>query len=305
MPEVDAALIEKVRRFGRFYTRHVGALAEGLLESSHPLPEARVLFELGQGPVAASTLAARLDMDAGYLSRLLARLAEAGLVAAVADAHDARRKPLHLTEAGRARFTALDAASQAQVAAWLGKLPPGAPDRVTGAMGEIESWLGGAAGGAALRGLQPGDLGWVIGAHGRIYAQEYGWDQTFEALVAGICQQFVDQFDPAHSGGWIAELAGRPVGSAFVVPGPDAASAKLRMVIVERALRGLGLGRRLVEAAEGFARETGRTRMVLWTHNVLTDARALYAKLGYRMTHSAPHVSFGKALVEETWERRL
>jgi DNA-binding MarR family transcriptional regulator/GNAT superfamily N-acetyltransferase len=297
--------LDSVRRFGRFYTRHVGALAEGLLDSPHPLPEARLIFELGQAEATASALAERLGMDPGYMSRLVRRLDQAGLLARGDDAADARRQPLRLTDAGRTTFERLDAASRAQVAGWLAPLDATARDRLVGAMMAIEALLSGAAPTATLRPLGPGDLGWVIGAHGRIYAEEYGWDWTFEALVAGICQQFVAGFDPATSAGWIAELAGLPVGSVFVVPGPDEATAKLRMLILERAARGQGLGRRLVETAEDFARRSGRTRMVLWTHDVLQDARALYAGRGYRLTHAAPHHSFGQDLVEETWERAL
>lgn len=156
-----------------------------------------------------------------------------------------------------------------------------------------------------IRGLLPGDLGWVIGAHGRLYAAEFGWDWRFEAMVAGICREFVETFDPATHGGWIAELARTQAGSVFVVPGPDTATARLRMLILEPAARGRGLGRQLLHAAEAFARARGCARMVLWTHSVPADARGLYAKQGYRMTHSAPHTSFGQALVEETWERAL
>jgi len=305
MPADSALQIATVRRFGRFYTRQVGALAEGLLDSPHPLPEARLIFELGQLDNTAGALADRLGMDAGYMSRLVRRLETAGLLARGEDEADGRRQPLRLTAAGRARFAELDAASQAQVGHWLAPLAPAARGHLVQAMATIEALLDQRPQAVALRGLQPGDIGWIVAAHGRLYAQEYGWDWTFEAYVAGACRDFIEGFDSARSAGWIAEAGAAKVGSVLVAPAAAAGSAKLRMVILEPAFRGRGLGRRLVEAAEAFARDAGYRRMELWTFDVLADARALYARLGYACTHREPQHRFGHALVEERWERRL
>lgn len=297
--------IAAVRRFGRFYTRHVGALGEGLLGSPHPLPEARLVFELGQGQATASALADRLGMDAGQMSRLVRRLEQAGLLRRAADEADARRQNLRLSAAGRAIFDRLDAASRAQVAGWLGPLGAAGRDRLVKAMDEIETLLDGRPAPVDLRQLRPGDLGWIVAAHGRIYAEEYGWDQTFEAHVAGACAEFVERFDPTRARAWIADAAGRPVGSVMVMPAADADGARLRMVVLERAMRGLGLGRRLVETAQDFARQAGFLRMELWTFDVLHAARTLYARLGYGCTQRTAQRRFGHDLVEERWERPL
>jgi DNA-binding MarR family transcriptional regulator/GNAT superfamily N-acetyltransferase len=299
------AQVAAVRRFGRFYTAHVGALAEGLLDSPYPLAEARVLYELAQGTTTASVLGARLRMDPAQLSRILRRLENAGLVYRATDAADARRQVLHLSQQGATTVAGLDRASQAQVAGWLAPLPDAARRRLVTSLGTVERLLGGATPRPALRPLRPGDLGWVVGAHGRIYDAEYGWDRSFEALVAGIVRDVSTNFDPARECAWIAELNGAPVGSAFLVRGPDAATAKLRLVIVEPAARGLGLGRNLVRTCEDFARAQGYRRITLWTHSVLLAARALYASEGYRLVASAPHHSFGHDLVEETWDKDL
>ena len=305
MPADCAEQTTAVRRFGRFYTRQVGALAEGLLDSPHPLPEARLIFELGQHDDSAGALAERLGMDPGYMSRLVRRLDAAGLLARGEDQSDGRRQPLRLTAAGRARFAELDAASQAQVDQWLAPLDPAARAALVQAMATIEALLGQARPAVALSGLRPGDIGWIIAAHGRLYAQEFGWDWTFEAYVAGACRDFIEGFDPARSAGWIAEAGAVKVGSVLVAPAEAAGCAKLRMVILEQAFRGRGHGRRLVEAAEAFARDAGYRRMELWTFDVLADARALYARLGYACTHREPQHRFGHALVEERWERML
>lgn len=297
--------IDAVRRFGRFYTRHIGALAEGLLGSPHPLPEARLIFELGQQPAVASELAARLGIDPGFLSRLVGRLDQAGLLQRGQDPDDARRRPLHLTDAGQRTFRSLDTASRAQVAGWVAPLDEAARARLVAAMADIEALLSGGAPDLVLRPLGSGDLGWIISAHGRIYAEEYGWDWTFEAYVAGACRDFADAFDAARSAGWIATCHDRPVGSVMVQPAGAPGVAKLRMVLLERAFRGRGFGRRLVETAEQFARDAGYRRMELWTFDVLADARALYSRLGYACSDREPQRRFGHALVEERWHRTL
>jgi DNA-binding MarR family transcriptional regulator/GNAT superfamily N-acetyltransferase len=302
---MDQPAIEAVRRFGRFYTRHIGALAEGLLDSPHPLPEARVLFELGSAPAAAAVLATRLGMDAGQLSRLLGRLEGAGLLARAPDAADARRQVLRLTPAGQAAFAALDGATRSQVAGWLAPLgPPGAAALVD-AMARIEALLDPAPPPPGLRPLRIGDIGWITAAHGRLYAAEFGWDWTFEAYVARACADFADRFDPARSAGWVLHVADAPIGSVLVQPGAKRKVAQLRMVLLEPAFRGRGLGRRLVETAEAFARTAGQARMELWTFDTLTAARALYAGMGYAIAQSLPATRFGLDMAEERWERAL
>lgn len=302
----DPVQIAAVRRFGRFYTRHVGALAEGLLDSAFSLPEARVLWELGQAPSAvASALAARLGMDAGHLSRVLRKLEDAGQVKRSPDTEDARRQLLALTARGRGTFDRLDRASRAQVGGWLAPIAPGDRASLVAAMGRIEQLLGGIRSAPAVRPLRPGDLGWVVAAHGRIYAAEYGYDWQFEAMTAGIVQAYVANFDPSRENAWIATLDDAAVGSVFLLRGPDADSAKLRLVIMEPSARGLGLGRRLVRECETFARARGYRRITLSTHSVLVAARALYASEGYVLVASAPLHSFGCDLVEETWVKDL
>ncbi|TQF77237.1 MarR family transcriptional regulator [Elioraea sp. Yellowstone] len=298
--------IAAVRRFTRFYTRHLGVLREGLLDSPFALTEARVLYELAQAPeLGAAELARRLALDAGYLSRILRRFETDGLIARDPVPEDGRRATLRLTEAGREAFAGLDAASRAQVRRLLAALPASARPRLVAAMRTIEALLDTDAPAPWLiRPLGPGDGGWVVESHGRLYAQEYGWNAEFEALVAEIVAAFLRAHDPACEGGWIAERDGAPVGSVFVVR-QDARTAKLRLLLVEPEARGLGIGRRLVEHAMGFARGVGYARMTLWTNDVLVAARHIYESAGFVCTAREPHTSFGKDLVSETWERDL
>lgn len=298
--------IAAVRRFTRFYTRHLGVLREGLLDSPYALTEARVLYELAQAPeLGASELARRLALDAGYLSRILRRFEADGLLARDPVPADGRRSALRLTEAGREAFAALDAASRAQVRGLLAGLPTPARQHLVAAMRAIEALLDREAPAPWLiRPLGPGDGGWVVESHGRLYAAEYGWNAEFEALVAEIVAGFLRAHDPAREGGWIAERDGVPVGSVFVVR-QDARTARLRLLLVEPGARGLGIGKRLVEHAMGFARGAGYARMTLWTNDVLVAARRIYEAAGFTCTGREPHRSFGKDLVAETWERDL
>ncbi|WP_019014704.1 bifunctional helix-turn-helix transcriptional regulator/GNAT family N-acetyltransferase [Elioraea tepidiphila] len=306
---VDTPLDRQIaafRRFTRFYTRHLGVLREGLLDSPYPLTEARVLYELAQAPdLGAADLARRLGLDAGYLSRILRRFETDGLLAREPVPEDGRRATLRLTEAGRQEFAVLDAASRGQVRGLLARLPDAARRRLVAAMRTVEALLDRDAPAPWLiRPLGPGDGGWVVESHGRLYAQEYGWNAEFEALVAEIVAAFLRAHDPAREGGWIAERDGVPVGSVFVVR-QDARTAKLRLLLVEPEARGLGIGRRLVEHAIGFARGAGYARMTLWTNDVLVAARRIYEAAGFVCTAREPHTSFGKDLISETWERAL
>ena len=301
---VSADRIEAVRHFNRWYTQQVGALRGDLLATPYPLPQARVLFELAhRDGVTAADLAATLGLDRSYLSRLLAGLEKKGLVLRARDKADARRQSLALTAAGRRAFADLDRRSRDEVRAILAPLAPERERRLLGAMAAIEHVLG--AGETTevpftLRAHEPGDLGWVVSRHGALYAREYGWDASFEALVAEIAAKFLREFDPARERAWIAERDGERVGCVFVV-GESASVAKLRMLLVEPDARGLGLGRRLVAECIRFARSVGYRELVLWTNDVLHAARRLYVEAGFTLVGEQRHTSFGHPLVGQTW----
>jgi DNA-binding MarR family transcriptional regulator/GNAT superfamily N-acetyltransferase len=299
------ARIAAVRRFSRFYTRQLGLLQESLVHTRFSLSEARVLYELAhRAQVTASELAADLDLDHGYLSRILRRFGEDGLLRKVRAPDDGRQSLITITAKGRKAFAPLDRGSHDQVAELLGRLGPVEQARVVGAMATVESILGNASSRAQallLRPHRPGDMGWVTSAHGALYASEYGWDITFEALVAKIAAEFIENFDPAREHCWIAELDGAPVGSVFVVRKTDAI-AKLRLLIVDPKARGLGLGKRLVEECLRFARGAGYSSMTLWTQSCLTAARGIYERAGFKLVAEEPHHSFGVDLVGETWD---
>lgn len=305
--------IAALREFGRFYTRRLGALQPGLLGSDLPLAEARMLYELAQAPSStAAELARRLGLDQGHLSRVLRRLEGRGLLTRRADPADGRRARLALTREGRAAFAQLDQAARDQAAAWLAPLPETGRRRLVGALEEARRLLDPPAAGEAdaliaLRTHRPGDIGWIVERHGALYAEEYGWDTTFEALVAEIGAAFLRRHDPARERCWIAEdAAGERLGSVMIVrDGEDAATARLRLLLVEPAARGRGLGRRLVAQAEAFAREAGYRRATLWTNSCLLAARRIYAAAGWRMTRAEPYRGFGHDLVGETWEKDL
>jgi DNA-binding MarR family transcriptional regulator/N-acetylglutamate synthase-like GNAT family acetyltransferase len=306
MAKTDAAAEQRVaavRAFNRFYTRRIGVLQEGLLHSPFSLAEARVLYELAQrvGPTA-SELGQALDLDAGYLSRILAGFAARGLVGRRPSPSDSRRSLLQLTAKGRKAFAALDRRSQDETGALLATLAADEQDRFVGALRTIERLLGGAPAAApyVLRPHRPGDIGWVVHRHGVLYAQEYGWDERFEALVAGIAAKFVENYDARCERCWIAERDGEIVGSVFLVR-QSKRVAKLRLLLVEPRARGHGIGARLVDECVRFARQAGYRRIMLWTNDVLHAARHLYEKAGFRLVRKERHQSFGHRLVGETW----
>jgi DNA-binding MarR family transcriptional regulator/N-acetylglutamate synthase-like GNAT family acetyltransferase len=305
---VAADRIEAVRRFNRWYTQRVGALRGDLLATPFPLPQARVLFELAhRDGVTAAELAGDLGLDRSYLSRLLRGLESRGLVLRARDRKDARRQSLALTAAGRRAFRELDQRSRDEVRAILAPLAPERETRLLGAMRAIEETLAGDAADRepfALRGHEPGDLGWVVSRHGALYAREYGWDMTFEAMVAEIAAKFLKTFDAARERAWIAERDGERVGCVFVVS-ESARVAKLRMLLVEPEARGLGLGRRLVDECIRFARGVGYRELVLWTNDILHAARKLYVDAGFTLVGEQRHTSFGHALVGQTWSLEL
>jgi DNA-binding MarR family transcriptional regulator/GNAT superfamily N-acetyltransferase len=297
--------IDAVRRFNRFYTRRIGALQPGFLGSPFPLPQARVLYELGRrGDATASELGADLDLDLGYLSRLLQGLRRQGLVQGEASKEDARRVRLALTAKGRRAYQSLDARSREEVAGMLGKLAAPEQARLVGALQTVEGVLERKTPDVTLRAHRPGDMGWVVHAHGRLYFKEYGWDERFEALVAGIASDFVKNFDQERERCWIAEMDGEPVGSVFVVK-QSRTVAKLRLLIVEPRARGRGLGKRLVEECIAFARAKGYRKLVLWTQSNLAAARKIYAKTGFKRVKQQPHQEFGVRLLGEYWELTL
>ncbi len=297
-----------VRRFNRFYTRQIGVLQEHLVRSPFSLAQARVLYEVAHRPgVTAGTLGAELGLDAGYLSRMVAGFARGGLLSRRRSRADGRRRSLVLTPRGRAAFAALDAASQRDVDVLLARLPAPAQERLLGAMRTIEELLGARPPSAArcvLRGRRPGDLGWVVERHGAVYAAEYGWGARFEALVAEIVGRFVRREDPERERCWIAERDGQRVGCVFLVK-KTASVAQLRLLLVEPAARGLGLGRRLVDECTRFARAAGYRKVVLWTNTVLAAARHIYRAAGYRLVRREREEGLGTDPRFEVWELKL
>ena len=299
-PRVDA-----VRSFNRFYTRHIGLLDQGYLESPFSLTEVRVLFELAhrERPTSAE-LSKALGLDAGYLSRILQGFEKRGLVTRRPSETDARQSHLSLSSRGHAAFRPLDHKAHRQIAGMLGKLSRAEQNRLIGAFAVIERLLGGRAEAKTpylLRSHQPGDIGWVIHRHGALYAEEYGWDETFEALVAEIGAKFIQHFNPKRERCWIAERDGEIVGSVFLVE-KSKTIAKLRLLLVEPKARGLGIGARLVQECVRFARQTSYRKITLWTQSNLFAARHIYKKSGFRIVARQPNHSFGHDLVSETWE---
>jgi DNA-binding MarR family transcriptional regulator/GNAT superfamily N-acetyltransferase len=304
----SAAQVATVRAFNRFQTRLVGALDRRILDSPHSLAESRLLFEIAHGhDLTAAALAKALRLDPAYLSRLLSRLISLGLVDKCPSASDGRASTLRLTRAGRAAFDRLDRAASAEAAASLEPLGRTRRAKVVAAMATIVGEMSATPAAQApivIRGHAPGDIGWIVHRHGALYAAEYGWDETFEGLVAEIAGRFLKAHDPARERCWVAEREGEILGSVFVVDAREGV-AKLRLLFVEPNARGAGLGRRLVEEAARFAARAGYRKMTLWTNDVLVAARRVYEATGFRLVASEPHRSFGKALVGETWERDL
>ncbi|HLH19793.1 MAG TPA: helix-turn-helix domain-containing GNAT family N-acetyltransferase [Bryobacteraceae bacterium] len=304
MPDPHVAA---VRAFNRFYTRRIGALGEGHLASPFSLTEARVLYELAHRENStAGEIARDLDLDAGYLSRILRRFEERRLLSRRRGRDDGRRSELRLTRAGRQAFLPLDRGADRQTATMLEPLSGPARARVVESMQQIERLLASAAAPPAisLRSPRPGDMGWVIHRHGVLYFEEYGWGQRFEALVAGVVAQFAASFDPARERCWIAEADGIPAGCIFCVRHSDEV-AKLRLLLVEPAARGLGVGRRLVEECIAFARQCGYRTLSLWTQDILLPARHIYRTAGFRLVREERHAMFGPEMTGEYWELPL
>jgi DNA-binding MarR family transcriptional regulator/GNAT superfamily N-acetyltransferase len=302
-----ARRVEAVRRFTRFYTRQIGVLHEGLLNSPFSLAEARVLYELAHRDMpTAAELGTELGLDAGYLSRILRGFVKNGLLAKTPSERDGRQRFLALTAKGRKAFAPLDRRSRDEVGAMVADLAPAEQARLIEAMRTVETLLGRKTAPPAyvLRPHRPGDIGWVIHRHAALYAQEYGWDESFEALVAEIGAKFIRDFDIRRERCWIAERDGDIVGSVFLVKQSDTV-AKLRLLIVEPAARGLGIGHRLVDECIRFARQAGYRQLTLWTNDILVAARRIYEAAGFRLVLEEKHRSFGHDLVGQNWELDL
>ena len=301
---VQTDAIAAVRGFSRFYTSKLGLRHEGLLRSAFSLTEARVLDELAhRDPLTATELCRDLGLDAGYLSRILKGFDQRGLVVRAASSSDGRQTLLALSDAGRAAFAPLDRASQEDVRAMIGRLGAAETAALVSAMATVERLLErpGLAEPVSLRCHRLGDLGWIVRRQAILYAAEYGWDATYEALAADVLAGFVRGFDADREGSWIAERHDRIMGSVFVMRASDTV-AKLRLLYVEPEARGTGLGRRLVDECIGFARRKGYRTLTLWTNDVLVPARRIYQAAGFVRTAAEAHHSFGKDLVGETWE---
>ena len=297
-----------VRHFNRFFTRQIGVLREGLLHSPYTLTESRILFEIAhREQVTASALCRELGLDAGYLSRILTNLEQQGLIEKVRSTSDGRQRLLCLTAEGEKAFALLDQRSREEVSEMLNDLSEENQQRLLKAMQTIESVLTKGLKFSEpfyLRSHEPGDMGWVTHRHGVLYAQEYGWDEHFEALVAQIVADFISNYNPTRERCWIAEMDGEIVGSVFVVQSSETV-AKLRLLLVEPRARGLGLGTRLVDECIRFARRCGYQKLILWTNSVLVEARHIYQKKGFTLVAQEEHHSYGHDLVGETWELDL
>ena len=307
MIDANPSHVATVREFSRFYTRRLGTLDEGLLDTPWTLTEARVVFELAQSPSTdMAALRHTLAIDSGYLSRLLAKFDAAGLIARTASPTDARRQSLSLTAAGRKLFRTLDERSNRQVAHLLQPLAGPARELLVGAMRTVMRGLEDQPRPAVveLRGLRPGDLGWIAQRHGEVYAREYGWTMAFEALVARILADYVEHHRPGRENAWVAEVDGQRAGCVLCVR-KDEETAQLRVLLVEARARGHGLGTRLVDECIRFARDGGYRKLVLWTNDILVSARKIYLAAGFELVSEERHHSFGKDLVGQFWERRL
>lgn len=315
-PSPAADAVDAVRRFNRFYTRRIHILDEAHLRSDFSLAAVRVLYELAhRDALSAAELARDLDLDAGYLSRILAELGRRQLVTRRRASDDARVSRIRLTARGRARYQVLDARASDDITALLEPLGNTSQRRLVAAMEAIRSILDDStsddkparqAAPYLLRTHQPGDLGWMVWRHDVLYCDEYGWDERFLALVARVVSDFVSNFDPAHERCWIAERDGENVGSVMAVRHPERPGvAKLRLLLVEPSARGLGIGRRLVDECIRFSRQTGYHTLTLWTNSVLVAARRIYEAAGFQLVHEAPHDEFGHGLIGQTWELSL
>jgi DNA-binding MarR family transcriptional regulator/GNAT superfamily N-acetyltransferase len=304
----DAETMAAVRRFNRFYTRQIGVLRRTYLGSPYSLGEMRVLYELATGARTATDIMRALDLDAGYLSRVLRNFERQGFISRKRSKEDARQSEISLTAAGRKMFAPFEQRTQDQVAAMLKDLQPAQQARLVHAMGDIEMLLREPAEALVpnyiLRAPKIGDFGWIVSRHAQLYWQEYKWGEPFEGLCAQIVADFANNNDPARERCWIAEIEGENVGCVILVKENDT-TARLRLLLVDPKARGLGVGARLVDECVRFAREAGYKSITLWTHNVLMGARHIYEKAGFRLTSSEPRHTWGQDVVAEFWDLEL
>ena len=305
--------IAAVRRFNRFYTRQIGVLRKNYLDSPYSLGEMRVLYELAQNEkLTASDIARTLDLDMGYLSRLLRNFQKRGIISRTTSETDARQSYLALTARGRKIFVPMEQRSQQFAASMLARLDGAQQEQIVSAMNEIETLLAGTPAAKAsarptytLREPRAGDFGWIVSRHAELYLREYGWAGPFEGLCAQIVADFVNNFDPAREHCWIAEVNGENVGCVMLVKDDQPDVARLRLLLVDPKARGLGLGARLVDECVRFARAQGYAKVTLWTHSVLAAARHVYVGAGFKLTSSEPRHSWGKDVVAEFWDLEL
>jgi DNA-binding MarR family transcriptional regulator/GNAT superfamily N-acetyltransferase len=304
--------ITAVRSFNRFYTRQIGVLRKKFLDSPYSLGEARVLYEIASGhSLTATDIGRALDLDAGYLSRVLRNFERRGLVRRTASTTDARQSHLTLSARGREAYGPLEQRSQRDTGTMLDKLAPADQARLIAAMQTIESLLGGETSASAparrayrLRAPMPGDFGWIVKRNAEIYADEYGWTAPFEGVCSQIVADFANKFDPKRERCWIAEMDGENVGSIMLAKESDD-TARIRLLLLDPKARGLGVGARLVDECIRFARRADYKKITLWTHSVLTAARHIYQKAGFRLTRTEQHRSWGKPVISEHWDLEL
>jgi DNA-binding MarR family transcriptional regulator/GNAT superfamily N-acetyltransferase len=303
--------IAAMRRFNRFYTRQIGVLRKTYLESPYSLGEARILYEVAQArSPTASDVGRALDLDAGYLSRVLRSLERNGLIQRTVSARDARQSHLALSARGKRAFAPLERRSQRNTGVMLDKLAPTDQSRLISAMSTVQRLLGGgeretpAHRRYVLRAPRPGDFGWIVKRHAELYALEYGWTEPFEGVCAQIVADFVNKFDKTRERCWIAEMDGENVGSIILAKETESV-ARVRLLLLDPKARGLGLGARLVDECITFARRTGYKKITLWTHRVLVAARHIYENAGFKLTRSERHRSWGKQVVGEHWDLAL
>jgi DNA-binding MarR family transcriptional regulator/GNAT superfamily N-acetyltransferase len=299
--------IDSIRAFNRYYTRHIGVLEEGWLKSEFTLTESRVLYELAhREKPTASEIGKALGLDAGYLSRILAKFQKRKFVRRTASSRDERATHLELTAAGFKAFSPLDSRAREQISGLLTPVDVRDVGALTAAMSTVQRILGGknTMGELRLRDLQPGDIGFITSRQAVLYHREYGWDITYEGLVAEILAGFVKNHDDRRERAWVAERDGQIVGSVFLMRGSDEV-AKLRLLYVEPSARGLGLGKRLVDECIAFARAKGYEKLTLWTNDCLVSARRIYQAAGFQLVKQEKHRSFGKDLMGQTWDLSL
>ena len=311
MTTANQQRVRAVRRFNRFYTRQIGVLRKTYLDSSYSLGEMRVLYEITHGGArTASDIMRALDLDAGYLSRVLRKFEKLGLITRKTSLQDARQSRIALTARGAKTFAPFERRSQQQASAMLGKLKPAGQARLVAAMDSIETLLAGETPKPAekpraiLRAPRHGDFGWIVTRHAELYAQEYGWTEPFEGLCAQIVADFVNKYDAKYERCWIAELDGENVGAVMLVK-DSTKVARVRLLLVDPKARGLGLGARLVDECVRFARKAGYKKITLWTHSVLTAARHIYEKAGFTLTSSEKRRSWSQDVVAEYWDLKL